>query len=49
MTIATILFSSLLLVLLLGKGSPEGAAGAIIIGAVRSAARPRSPGTTSRT
>ncbi len=33
-TIATILFSSLILLLLMGKGSPEGAAGAIIIGAV---------------
>ena len=33
-TIATILFSSLLLLALLGTGSPEGAAGAILIGAV---------------
>lgn len=33
-TIATILFSSLLLLVLLGTGSSEGAAGAILIGAV---------------
>ena len=33
-TIATILFSSLLLLTLLGAGSPKGAAGAILIGAV---------------
>ena len=33
-TIATILFSSLLLLALLGTGSPSGAAGAILIGAV---------------
>ena len=33
-TIATILFSSLLLLTILGTGSPKGAAGAILIGAV---------------